>query len=919
MLIPVQCPRCDHPFRVDSRHAGKVGLCPNNACSSKVRIPGRVTSLNHEEPAGDRPIKASRTAKPARDRQAKETPKRTKAKPVRRTSETKQKRSTRETKSLPPRKNQRRTQPTKARTKRRKSTHRNTKRFPIGLLAGVVGVFSILAAGYFVLFSGSTPIESPIGNTLVAAEAAPVDHETWKEKIFPFLETHCFDCHGDNDGDAGLNLAVYTNAADVTDNRKVFEHIYRMINAEAMPPGDYDPQPSKEDRAIVATWLEDQLFNFDCSIIDDPGRPTIQRLNRAEYNNTIRDLVGVDFKPADDFPSDDVGEGFDNIGDVLSLSPILLEKYLKAAEDVVDRAVVSEDLSRPRTLIRSGNSLKAAGAARHGGDDFVVMYSAGEARAEFNLAATGDYVIRVQAKADQAGKELANMEFRINGDAVHSIDVPGKQKVGTFEFRTRIQQGKTRIAARFTNDKVIKKKDRNLYVSRIELIGPENAEEPEYPALHKRLIFATPGGNKSLRQAATEVLQPFARRAFRRSVTNDAVQKYVNLVDLTVNQNGGSYNEGVALAFQAILVSPHFLFRVEEDERPDDPASSHRVNDYELASRLSYFIWSSMPDDELLSLADRKQLNKEDVLLGQIRRMLKDKKARALTENFASQWLNLRGLEELTPDRDQFKTFNKRLKRDMVRETELLFESIVKNNRSITDFIDADYTFINERLAKHYNIPGVKGKNFQRVSLKGTGRAGVLTHASVLTLTSNPTRTSPVKRGKWILENLLNDAPPDPPPNVPDLDETAKENPEMSLREQLALHRESPTCASCHKTMDPLGFGFEGFNAVGQTRDMADGRPVDPSGELPSGETFSGAMELIQIVKKREEQFSRCLTEKMMIYALGRGLDYYDRCAVDGIYERMKQSNLQFASMVEGIVLSKPFRERRGEKPKKAN
>lgn len=769
------------------------------------------------------------------------------------------------------------------------------------------------------LFSGSAPTETAGGNTLLAAEAAPVDHKTWEEKIFPFLETHCFDCHGDNDGDAGLNLAVYKNAADVTDNRKTFEHIYRMINADAMPPGDYDPQPSKEDRAIVATWLEDQLFNFDCKIVDDPGRPTIQRLNRAEYNNTIRDLVGVDFKPADDFPSDDVGEGFDNIGDVLSLSPILLEKYLKAAEKIVDRAIVAEDLTRPRTFTKSGKALKAAGAARHGGDDFICMYSAGEARAEFDLAATGHYVIRVEAKADQAGKELAKMEFRVNGDPVHSVDVPGKQKVGTFEFRTRIPGGKAKITARFTNDKVINKKDRNLYVRKIELIGPENAEEPEYPALHRKLVFATPGRGKNVRQAATEVLQPFARRAFRRSVNADEVQKYVNLVDLTVNQNDGSYNEGIALAFQAILVSPHFLFRVEQDERPDDPTNRHFVSNFELASRLSYFIWSSMPDDQLLTLAEQKKLTDETVLMSQVRRMLKDKKARALTDNFATQWLNLRNLDDLTPDPDQFKTFNEKLKSDMMRETEMLFESIVKNNRSIIDFIDADYTFINERLAKHYNIRGVKGNNFRRVSLKGTGRAGVLTHASVLTLTSNPTRTSPVKRGKWILDNLLNDAPPDPPPNVPDLDETAKENPEMSLREQLALHRESPTCASCHKTMDPLGFGFEGFNAVGQTRDVADGRPVDPSGELPSGESFSGAMELIQIVKKREEQFGRCLTEKMMTYALGRGLDYYDRCAVDVIYKRMSDNNLQFSAMVEGIVLSKSFRERRGEEPKKSN
>ncbi len=781
------------------------------------------------------------------------------------------------------------------------------------------GIAAVIGGGYFVFFSDPGTGVAGTSNTLQAAEAPPVDHETWKTKVAPFLETHCFDCHGDDDGDAGLNLAVYTSASDLTEHRKTFEKIFRMINSGAMPPGDFEPLPEDDDREVVATWLEDKLFNFDCKVVNDPGRPTIQRLNRAEYNNTIRDLVGVDFKPADDFPSDDVGEGFDNIGDVLSLSPLLLEKYLKAAEQITARAIVSDDYSKPRTLTKRGLNLSKAGHAHDSGDDFVAILSAGEARADFKLAATGDYVIRIEAKATQAGRdELAKMEFRVNGDPVHIVDVPGKKVVGQFEFKTRLQAGDVRIAGRFINDKMIKRQDRNLYVRQIQLIGPENAEPPTYPALHQRLVFAVPGAGKSVKQAATEVLQTFAKRAFRRAVSGDEVQKYVGLVERIANQDDGSYNEGIAVAMQAILVSPHFLFRVETDSRPDDPTNGHKVNQYELASRLSYFIWSSMPDDELIKLADRGQLQNPDTLTKQITRMLRDKKSRALTENFATQWLNLRVLDELTPDPDQFKTFNAKLKADMIRETEMLFESIVKDNRPITDFIDANYSFINERLAKHYDIRGVKGNNFRRVSLKGSGRAGVLTHASVLTLTSNPTRTSPVKRGKWILENLLNDAPPDPPADVPDLDETAKEHPGMTLREQLALHRESPTCASCHKTMDPLGFGFERFDAVGKIRSLADGKPIDPSGELPSGESFSGALELVQIVKERREQFCRCLAEKMMTYALGRGLDYYDRCAIDQIYGRLDENELRFSSLVEGIVLSKPFLERRGEEPKKA-
>jgi len=778
----------------------------------------------------------------------------------------------------------------------------------LGVVACVVGAFLVM--------SGNSPVStSSGGNTVAAAEARQVDHETWNAKIKPFFKTHCFDCHGDNDGDAGLNLAEYKSATDVTDHRKTFEKIFRMINAEAMPPGDSDPLPSDEDRAVVTTWLEDQLFNFDCNLINDPGRPTIQRLNRAEYNNTIRDLVGVDFDPAENFPSDDVGEGFDNIGDVLSLSPLLLEKYLDAAEQITARAIVTQDLSKPQTYTKSGAQLQNAGAARLGGDDFHIMYSTGETRGDFEIPVAGKYVVKIKAKADQAGKELAKMEFRVNGDAVHTVDVPGRGKIGTFERTLQLPAGKVRLAGRFVNDTMVGKKDRNLYIGEISAAGPQGGAKPNYPELHRRIVSVEPSQTKTVRQAATEVLARFARRAFRRSVSGNEVAKYVDLTVATVD-DGGTYNEGIELGVQAILVSPHFLFRVETDAKPDEP-TGHDVNDFELASRLSYFLWSSMPDEELLSLAESGQLHQPDTLTAQTKRMLKDSKAKSLTDNFAMQWLNLRNLDEITPDPDQFRTFNKNLKNDMIRETAMLFEAVVSNDSSVMDFLDADYSFVNERLAKHYGMQSVKGNNFRRISLGGTGRAGLLTHASVLTLTSNPTRTSPVKRGKWILENMLNDAPPPAPPDVPDLEETAKENPNLSLREQLAIHRESPACASCHKTMDALGFGFESFDAVGRFREKADGRPVDPSGELPTGESFSGAIELIAILKQRREQFCRCLAEKLMTYSLGRGLDYYDRCAIDQVLHRMDQNGQRFSAMVEGIVLSKPFRQRRGERAKK--
>lgn len=917
MLISVQCPRCDHAFRVDPVHAGKVGRCPNTSCAAPVKIP---THLSAEPEPVVRPSRkaASRKHTPPRPVRRKPTPRQSDKSRRQPVSRSKPPRSrSRETvtssrNSLPARRSSRRT------AKTRKGRGRSRSGFPVRFAGGFI-VITLALAGFYAVMTNRPATVTSGGNTLLAAEAQEqVDHQTWDEKVRPFFEKHCFDCHGDNDGDAGLNLASYQTAADVTEHRKTFERIFRMLNAEAMPPGDYDPQPTKDERAVVVTWLEDQLFNFDCQLIDDPGRPTIQRLNRAEYNNTIRDLVGVDFEPAEDFPSDDVGEGFDNIGDVLSLSPLLLEKYLDAAEEITRRAIVSDDLSAPRTLAQRGNELSSAGAARHGGEGFVTMYSTGEARADFTVPVAGDYVIRIEAKATQAGDELAKMEFRVNGSGVHVVDVPGRNRVGNFQYKTRLSAGKVRIAGRFINDRVIGKQDRNLFVRQISLLGPENAGDPVYPETHRRIVIARPGPGKNVRQAATEVLQTFARRAFRRPVGQDEVSKYVNLVVNAVQQ-GDTWHEGIQLGVQAILVSPHFLFRVETDARPDDPSDSHQVNDHELASRLSYFLWSSMPDEELMSLADQGRLNDERVLAAQTRRMLSDPKAAALTQNFATQWLNLRNLDELTPDPDQFKSFNEQLKQDMIRESELLFESIVREDRNVLDFLDADYTFVNERLARHYEMTGVKGSGFRKVSLKGTGRAGIMTHASILTLTSNPTRTSPVKRGKWIMDNLLNDPPPPPPPNVPDLEESVKANPELSLREQLAIHRESPTCASCHKTMDPLGFGFEKFDPVGRIRDQADGKPVDPSGELPTGESFAGALELVQILKKRGEDFCRCLSEKMMTYALGRGLDYYDRCAIDQVYDRMQKNELRFSAMVEGIVLSQPFRQRRGERAKKAD
>jgi hypothetical protein len=365
-----------------------------------------------------------------------------------------------------------------------------------------------------------------------------------------------------------------------------------------------------------------------------------------------------------------------------------------------------------------------------------------------------------------------------------------------------------------------------------------------------------------------------------------------------------------------VLVSPHFLFRIESDKSPNDPADKHSLNDYELASRLSYFLWSSLPDADLFASADKGDLHTDAVLEGHVQRMLKDPKSQALVDNFAEQWLQLRILNEITPDPERFPEFSPELREDMKRETRRFFEHVMREDRSILEFLDGTYTFVNERLAKHYGLENVKGSEFQQVSLEGKNRAGLLTQASILTLTSNPDRTSPVKRGKWVMEVILDRPPPPPPANVPELEETAKAQPNSTLRQQLELHRQNASCASCHRVMDQLGFGMENFDAIGRWRETENGKPLDTTGELPGGDSFKGPVELASVLRRKQCEFGECLAEKMLTYALGRGLEYYDRCATDKIVTSMKEKNFRFSVLVAEIAKSEPFRMRRGEETK---
>lgn len=741
----------------------------------------------------------------------------------------------------------------------------------------------------------------------------------FQAEVLPVLRELCFECHGPDTQEAGIGLNKYSDLVAIRKDYRHWQKIGRAISFGQMPPADA-PQPSPEQRRLVAGWVQGVLNDLDCSESHDPGRVTIRRLNRSEYDNTIRDLLGVDLRPARDFPADDVGEGFDNIGDVLSLPPLLFEKYLDAAEQVAAAAIVADPVSLARRQLRQKEDLRFEGVGAANEDGIFAMYSEAAVRTDVEFSRDGEYLLRVEAGADQAGPDKARIEFRVDGKAVGTVDVAAPRDFHAwYEVRTKVGHGRRVLTAAFVNDFFAPddpdpaRRDRNAYVNALEVVGPLDLGPADYPASHKRLVTTRPSKKLQLEQAAQRVLTPIVQRAFRRPAKPEEVTPFVQLVTRAATA-GDSYERGLQAALTAILVSPSFLFRVESDPR-EEKAGSQALSDFELASRLSYFLWSSMPDDELFKLAARGQLHKPDILDQQARRMLADPKSAALAENFAGQWLNLRLLDNHTPDPTQFQSFDAQLRADMKEETLRFFQAVVHEDRSVLDFLNADFTFVTERLAKHYGLSGYKGDGFQRVTLSGGQRAGLLTQASILTLTSNPARTSPVKRGKWILENILGTPPPPPPPNVPQLAATQKVAPDLPLRKQLEMHRQNPACAVCHREMDTLGLGFENFDAVGRWRDVDGAQPVDAAGVLPDGRQFTGPVELVRLLKNEPGQFTQALSEKLLTYALGRGLEFYDRCAVDKIKVSLEQNDYRFSVLVTQIVQSEPFLRRRSDEP----
>ncbi len=773
----------------------------------------------------------------------------------------------------------------------------------VALMLSVVGILP-----------GAVPAETP-------QKARVATEEAFQTDVRPIVEKYCIDCHGEDEPEADVSLHRLGDSALVLEHRDAWTRALQMLRIDGMPPKDADDRPSNDERNKLIEWLDLKLFHVDCDVADDAGRVTIHRLNRTEYDNTIRDLLGIDIDPARDFPSDDVGYGFSNMADVLSLPPLLFEKYVDAAERIAAAAILTEAASKRRQRFDAGR-LQISESGRQRGE-WIWMTSRGSAYRRQEIRVAGEYIIRVEAQADQAGPDPARLEILIDGKSVKVHDTHGQREPATYEVQVELAPGLHKIEAAFINDYYQPKaedprdRDRNLAVRFIEIQGPANAAPPE---VHRRIVFTTPAEGKTVAQAAHEIFGRLLPRAFRRPVGTAEVGRFVRLVEFAV-ERGDSFERGVQVGLQAVLVSPHFLFRVEDDGnesghgdgQPGEATSPHRINDYELASRLSYFLWSTMPDEELFRLAEQGQLHEPATLEDQVDRMLADPKAEALVENFASQWLTLANIVEAQPNKKLFPEFTPELRADMVQETKMFVRDIFRADRSLIDFLDADFTFVNERLAGHYGIEGVSGNEFRRVALPAGERTGVLTHASLLTITSNPDRTSLVRRGAWILDNILGMELPDPPANVPSLEEGAKESGAASMREQLKIHREMPTCASCHDTLDPLGFGFENFDPIGRWRETADGQPVDAGGTLPSGESFSGPVELAGILKKRQDEFAELITRKMLTYALGRGLELPDSCAVDDIVADLRENDYRFTILVKGIVRSQPFLMRQSD------
>ncbi|MCX6611859.1 MAG: DUF1592 domain-containing protein [Acidobacteria bacterium] len=729
----------------------------------------------------------------------------------------------------------------------------------------------------------------------------------------------CFGCHNEKLKSGSLSLQGL-KASDIAASTPEWEKILRKVRGGEMPP-PAGPKLSDEARASVVAHVEKSLDeNF--SRKPNPGTPSIHRLNRAEYSNAIRDLLALDLDHSATLPSDDSGYGFDNIGSVLTTSPMLLEKYLSTARRVARLAVgtIKAAPAIERYTQKSREVLTTDQMPLSVRNGFAIQRY-------FPLDAEYSILVRMRGTPDPL-LPVSQLDIRVDGQRAKLLEAnvdPAEENQVTrnFEIRVPLTAGMHSIGAGLlvespkTESGVQQRRgfgpppSFGLGIDYITIGGPFQPKGPGETASRKRIFTCRPSAALSETACANKILTPIARRAYRRPIQPTELQPILKIF-AEGRKDGGSFDSGIETALRAILVSPNFLFRVENTPAGLAPGTSHKVSDLELASRLSFFLWSSVPDDELLRLASNKQLR--PVLAQQVKRMLADPKANSLVDNFAGQWLQLRNIAGWKPDPDKYPAFDDSLRAAFQKESELFFAHIVEQDRSVLDLINADYTFLNERLARHYGVPNVKGSYFRRVSVNPAERGGVLSQGGILTVTSYPTRTSPVLRGKWVLENILGSPPPPPPADVPDLEDHASTSPK-DLRAALEKHRASPACASCHSRLDPLGFSLENYDAVGRFRKAEGGSTIDATGALPNGKILDGPQGLKQVLMSRQDEFVDCLTEKFLTYALGRGLESSDQPTVRQIRRETAKKDYRFSALVQSIVDSVPFQMRRNPEP----
>ena len=720
--------------------------------------------------------------------------------------------------------------------------------------------------------------------------------------VRPILADTCAQCHNDQVASGGLDLTPFQSAASLA-NREPWEFILQRLRAGTMPPPGVPP-PAQADVDALIGYVQAEFDKADRAAKPNPGRVVARRLNRNEYTNTVRDLLGINFWADKHFPADDSSYGFDNIAEALTVSPVLIEKYLKAAERIASAAIGADPLPKP--FYFEGRR----------SDRTVRRIKASTSETTYRTVVNAEYVVRVLLTGSlPEGQSPAPLGFWVDGKLAASKPLTLAPAGGehTGEARIYVEAGEHVIRVGLIGDNVpmVRNQDTPRPVSPPDTLNPETISiDGPYPstverASRRKVLICDPDNGAV---CVDRIITQLARRVYRRPVTKDEVASLTRFYKLAREQ-GQDAEHGIQLVLQALLVSPQFLFRIELE--PVDGAI-HRISDVDLASRLSYFLWSSMPDERLLSVAESGKLHLPETLDAEVSRMLVDPKSSALAENFAGQWLEIRNLEVAHPDPDTFPDWSPELREAFRIETTLFFDHVLRENQPLSDFLDARYTFANELLAGHYGIPGVTGDDFRMVDLAGDQRGGILSHGSVLTVTSYPTRTSVVLRGKYVLENILGTPPPPPPPDVPPLDE-ATVGASASLRQQMEAHRASPICASCHSKMDILGFGLENYNAIGSWR-MADGDfPIDASGTLPNGKSFSTPAELRRLLLDNLPEFAHALSQKMLTYALGRGLQASDRTTVSEIDRKVMESGYRFQTLIREVVRSMPFQMQRAE------